>query len=126
MKGISALSKVLLPMASLCIAGCYYDNEAQLYPESAKCDVTTVATFSGDVLPLLNSKCISCHSGTSPSGGIKLNTYSEAMKYVNDGSLMGSIEHDPGFSPMPKNGSKMSACQIRQFQSWIDAGALNN
>ena len=113
-------------VAGLLLASCYYDNEATLYPESANCDGTTIATFSGDVLPLLNSRCNSCHAGTSPSGGIKLNTYPEVIKYVNDGSLIGSIEHASGFSPMPKNGGKMSPCQIQKIQSWIDAGALNN
>ena len=113
-------------MTGLLFVSCFYDNEATLYPESANCDATAVATFSAEVLPLLNGRCNGCHAGTSPSGGIKLNTYAEVMKYVNDGSLMGSIEHASGFSPMPKNGSKMSACQIQEIQSWIDAGALNN
>lgn len=113
-------------MTGLLLASCFYDNEERLYPESANCDATAVATFSAEVLPLLNGRCNGCHSGTSPSGGIKLNTYSEVIKYVNDGSLIGSIEHRSGFSPMPKNGSKMSACQIQEIQSWIDAGALDN
>lgn len=106
--------------------GCYYDNEAMLYPDSVNCDATTVTTFSVDVLPLLNSRCNNCHGGTSPSGGILLNTHTEVLKYVNDGSLSGSIKHASGFSPMPKNESKISACQIQKIQSWIDAGALNN
>jgi hypothetical protein len=117
---------MLMLIAGLLLASCYYDNEAMLYPESANCDPTAVATFSADVLPLLNGRCNGCHAGTAPSGGIILNTYPEVMKYVNDGSLMGSIEHVSGFSPMPKNGSKMSACLIQEIQSWIDAGALNN
>ena len=120
------ISKLLMLMAVLLSVGCYYDNEDTLYPGSANCDATAVATFSADVLPLLNGRCNGCHAGTSPSGGITLNTYTEVMKYVNDGSLMGSIEHASGFSPMPKNGSKMSACPIQEIQSWIDAGALNN
>lgn len=126
MDRIAAISKILMLLGGFLLAGCYYDNEATLYPESANCDATTVVAFSADVMPILNLRCNSCHAGTSPSGGIKLNTYPEVIKYVDDGSLMGSIEHASGFSPMPKNGSKMSTCQIQTIQSWIDAGALNN
>jgi len=113
-------------MAGLLLASCFYDNEATLYPQSANCDPTALVTFSADILPLLNGRCNGCHAGTSPSGGIKLDTYPEVMKYVNNGRLMGSIEHASGFSPMPKNGGKMTACKIQEIQSWIDAGAQNN
>lgn len=118
--------KLLILAVVALVSGCYYDNEATLYPDSANCDPTLVSTFSADVLPLLNSRCNNCHAGTSPSGGIKLNTYTEVIKYVNNESLMGTINHTSGFSPMPKNNSKMSDCQIQKIQSWIDAGALNN
>jgi uncharacterized membrane protein len=118
--------KLLIPVLVVLVSGCYYDDETTLYPGSANCDSAVVSTFSADVLPLLNSRCNSCHAGTSPSGGIKLNTYTEVTKYVNDQSLIGTIKHASGFSPMPKNASKMSDCQIQVIQSWIDAGALNN
>jgi hypothetical protein len=107
-------------------AGCYYDDEETLYPGSADCGTVTQANFSSDIMPLLNAKCNNCHSGQSPSGGIRLDTYSEVMKGVNNGSLMGSIQHAAGFSAMPKNGSKMSTCQIQKIQRWIDSGTVNN
>jgi hypothetical protein len=48
------------------------------------------------------------------------------MKSVNNGKLMGSITWASGFSPMPKNASKMPDCEIQKIQKWIDQGALNN
>ncbi len=116
----------IVAIAALMLAGCYYDDEATLYPNETNCDTTLVATFDKDVLPLLNVRCNSCHSGSSPSGNIKLDTYAEVMKYVDNGSLMGSINHASGFSAMPKNGSKLSLCEIRKIQTWIDAGAAGN
>jgi cytochrome c5 len=123
---LTSKSKILMLAAGLLLASCYYDNEETLYPGSANCDPTAVGTFNADVMPLLNARCNSCHAGTSPSGGIKLDSYTEVIKYVENGSLIGSIEHASGFSAMPKNGSKMTTCQIQTIQSWIDAGALNN
>lgn len=118
--------KSILALAILGLAGCYYDNEAILYPESANCTSLATSTFSGNVLPLLNNRCNNCHGGSNPSAGIALNTYSNVMKSVNDGSLMGSINFSSGYSAMPKNSGKMSACDIQKIQTWIDAGALNN
>ena len=42
------------------------------------------------------------------------------------GSLYGAISHNPGNSPMPKNGTQLSDCKIKQVKVWIDAGTPNN
>jgi hypothetical protein len=110
---------------ALLVTGCYYDNEEDLYG-TVTCTPNPNASFTVDVLPILNIKCNNCHAGTSPSGGIKLNSYTEVIKYVEDGSLMGSINHASGYSAMPKNGGKLPPCEIQVIQDWIDAGALNN
>lgn len=107
------------------LGGCYYDNEESLYGITT-CDSTFVSTFSNDVLPLLETYCNRCHAGSSPSGDISLDTYSNVTNYVSNGSLMGSIKHDPGFKAMPEGGGKLSPCDIKKIQSWIDAGAANN
>lgn len=119
-------AKLVVVLPIVLMTSCYYDKEEILYPESANCTAPTISTFSDTVLPLLNNRCNNCHAGSSPSGGIALDTHANVMKYVNDGSLMGSINFASGFSPMPKNSGKMSACDIQKIQSWIDAGALNN
>ncbi|MBL7872204.1 MAG: hypothetical protein JNM78_11370 [Cyclobacteriaceae bacterium] len=116
----------ILLILGLSFFGCYYDKVEVLYPGSTHCTEITTSFFSVNVLPLLNSRCNSCHGGSSPSGGIALDTYDNVLTYVNKGSLMGSINFQSGYSPMPKNSGKMSACEIRKIQSWIDAGALNN
>jgi hypothetical protein len=108
----------------LCSA-CYYDKEANLYP-GGTCQAVANPTFSANVLPLLNAKCNSCHAGAFASASIRLDSYAEVSKYVVSGSLMGSINHTSGFSPMPKNSSKMLTCEINKIQDWINSGALNN
>jgi hypothetical protein len=42
------------------------------------------------------------------------------------GKFWGSINHLPGFSAMPKNGTMLSPCEIGQVKRWIAAGAPNN
>jgi cytochrome c5 len=123
---IISKSKCLVALNLFFLTGCYYDNMSTLYPGSYTCETVANPGFALHVLPLLNSKCNTCHGGSSPSAGIKLDSYTEVGKYITSGSLMGSMNHASGFSAMPKNGSKMPACEIQIIQDWINAGALNN
>jgi hypothetical protein len=110
------------------IPGCYYDNEEYLYPENGGitgCDTTNV-TYAGTVAPILATNCNNCHNPTSPSGGVIVNNYSDLKQYVDNGRFWGSINHDPGYSPMPKGGGKLSNCNLLKIKKWIDNGALNN
>jgi mono/diheme cytochrome c family protein len=89
------------------------------------CD-TTNFIFNAVIKPLITDKCQGCHSGTAASGGIDLSTYNGIKAKVTDGRLWGSINHLPGYSPMPKNGNKLSDCEIKQIRKWIEAGSPNN
>jgi len=40
--------------------------------------------------------------------------------------LMGTIKHESGWSPMPKNGNKLSDCKIQKIDRWILDGTPNN
>lgn len=105
-------------------SSCYYDKEEILYPQSA-CDTATV-TYSGSVVPVLLSNCTSCHGGNAPSGSISLTTYADVKAQADNGKLWGAVSHASGFSPMPKNASKLTACSLAKIKKWIDAGAPNN
>ena len=89
------------------------------------CD-SSLFNYSGAIQPLIQAKCQGCHSGANAQGGIDISTYTLLKAKVADGKLWGSINQLPGFSPMPKNGTKLSDCEIKQFQKWIAAGSPNN
>lgn len=93
--------------------------------EATSCDSVNV-TYSGAIKTLIANKCQGCHSGAAPTGGIDLSTYNGVKAKVNDGRLWGAVNHMPGFSPMPKNGAKLSTCELAQIRKWMDAGAPNN
>lgn len=111
---------------AMALNSCYYDNEETLYPDSANCVAPLSPAFTADVLPILNLHCNNCHSGASASGGIRLDTYANTMVYVNDGSLLGSVQHQSGFSAMPKNSAKLPACKIQTIENWIKTGSPDN
>jgi mono/diheme cytochrome c family protein len=95
------------------------------YCDEEECDTINI-TFSSTVWPIVQNHCFGCHSGTNPSGGISLDNYNNVAAMANNGSLMGTIRHESGYSPMPKNGMQLSDCKITQIQKWIDNGTPNN
>ena len=113
------------------LGSCYYDNTEELYPyQNENCDTTNV-TFSGTIFPIINDNCIGCHSGSAPQGNIHLEDYATISAQAQIapgqfGSLYGAISHNPGNSPMPKNGTQLSDCRIKQVKVWIDAGTPDN
>ncbi|MBI1226463.1 MAG: hypothetical protein GC192_14615 [Bacteroidetes bacterium] len=91
------------------------------------CDTTNV-TYSGSVKPLLDLKCKGCHGTTNPSGGIKLTNYDEAKIVALNGELLGTINHESAYIPMPypAGSAKMPQCEIDVVRIWIEDGAPNN
>lgn len=89
------------------------------------CDTTSV-TFSGSVQPILQTYCTVCHGGSAPEAGVNLSTYAGTKAMATGGTLVGVIEHTSGYSPMPKNSNKLSACNIAKIKKWVDLGAKND
>ncbi|MBL7745089.1 MAG: c-type cytochrome [Chitinophagaceae bacterium] len=92
---------------------------------TGSCD-TAIFTYSGAVKNIMGNKCVGCHNPSNLGGNIDLSTYNAVKVSALNGKLYGSIAHQPGYSAMPKNATKLSDCEIRQVQKWIDAGSLNN
>lgn len=88
---------------------------------STDCDTTNV-TYTATLKPLLDLWCTGCHGGASPAAGISLGSYNELSAVADGGRLIGAIRHQAGFYPMPKGGSFLSECQIREFELWISLG----
>ncbi len=93
--------------------------------ESGSCDTTNVS-FSNHVWPVIQTSCLGCHSGGSPSGGIGLANHSQVAQAAATGRLLGAVRWESGFAAMPQNGNQLSACQITQIKKWIENGTPNN
>ena len=123
---IGSLIILLVLTASIILNSCYYDNEAELYQfTTINCDTNNVI-YTGTIAPILQSNCNSCHSQTTASGGIITVGYNNLIIVVNNGKFLGSVSHLAGFSFMPKNGQKLSDCNLAKIRKWINLGAPNN
>lgn len=116
----------LLSSLFLLFEGCYNDNEYDLYPfPSGPCDSTSVS-YSQTIVPIVNANCIICHSAANPSGNVIANTWEGLSTQALNGNLWGGVNWESGFVPMPKDGSKLSGCDLAKIKNWINQGAPNN
>ncbi len=112
----------LLPV--LMLHSCYYDNEEELYPGAgSNCDTMQV-TYTATVAPILDQYCNACHK--AGSNNIVTDNYTTLKIIADDGRLWGVVNHETGFSPMPKNAAKLSSCDLLKIRKWLNDGALNN
>jgi hypothetical protein len=129
--------------SALIMSSCYYDNFKELRPKGAiptPCDSMGVISYSAQIVPILNASCNqNCHNPTAGvgtgNGDRDLTSYAEVSAATNDGTatsgdwgpLYGTISWDPNYrNNMPKNGSKLSDCDLAKIRKWATAGALNN
>jgi hypothetical protein len=103
---------------------CKNDNAALLYPPDA-CDSINV-TYSGTILPILRDNCYRCHAGSSTVGPFNLDSYDDVRIHAQDESLWKAVSHADGFSPMPKDASQLSTCNLAKIRRWLDDGYPNN
>lgn len=92
---------------------------------SSPCDTNNVA-FAAHIQPIFDKYCKGCHSGSAAPLGIMLDSYAGVSAAANSGRLLGAIRREGGFAPMPQGGNKLSDCEIRQIEKWVDGGKPNN
>lgn len=107
------------------LSSCYYDKEELLYGFSS-CDTVNIK-YNVQIVNIISANCLRCHAGDAgDGGGVQLGSYNGVKTQALNGKLVGAVSHKPGFSPMPKDGGKLSNCQITAIESWIKQGAPNN
>lgn len=116
-----AISVIIL--LSLALSGCYYDVESELYPNSGNQNCDTVNfSYASRIEPIIKLNCYECHSASANLGNVNLEGYNQLKIYADNGSLTGAINHNAGFSAMPKNRGKLPVCDISAIEMWISKG----
>lgn len=89
------------------------------------CD-TSAITYSATIFPIIQQRCLNCHSGANPQGGLNFGSWAELNAVATSGALAGAIQHQPTFTAMPPSGPMLNDCRISQMLTWIQTGAPNN
>lgn len=120
---IFAIFIVVITAVVISLNSCYYDNEYYLYSGGNQaCD--SVFTYSARIKAITDQNCAmsGCHTSANPAGSIPLTTYQEVRAGVEVAGMLCSIRHESGCSPMPKNRSQLSPCDIQAYEKWRDLG----
>lgn len=102
-------------------------------PPKGECDPDSVY-FEKDILPLISSRCATCHRPGGQYDRILLTDYEEIMRYgevragnPNDSELFEVIsDSDPDKRMPPPPDVALTADEIALIRKWIEQGALNN
>ncbi|MBF0191916.1 MAG: hypothetical protein HQL99_12375 [Magnetococcales bacterium] len=96
-------------------------------------------TFSEDVFPILQNRCLECHKTGAPGvafSGLNLENYEGLMRgtrfgpVVIPGNAMVSnlnvlVEGRAGIR-MPHNRKRLTTCEIEILRNWVNQGAKND
>lgn len=118
---IATITIVFMTIVSLIAVSC----ESNTYSEISE---VTNPTYSANIGPLFNSKCVSCHSAGGTDQSPYLTNYEEVKESIINGNTLCLIE-DPsvcfyGDNIMPPTG-KMPQSTIDMIKLWRDQGFLN-
>ena len=112
-------------------------NEPTTIPAEAPTAIssgqTSNVSFTNDVLPILQSRCVNCHGGERVEEGLSVKSYADLMTGSKNGSVI--TAGDAGNSllvdlvasqKMPKRGPKLTPNQIQLITDWVNQGAQDN
>ncbi|WP_157299853.1 hypothetical protein [Chitinophaga oryziterrae] len=103
------------------IAGCYYDNEALLYPSNTA-DCSKVSGTFTNVKSIVSGKCATagCHNAAGAAGNTVLETYDQIRSAATRINQRAIVE-----KTMPP-AAPLSATDIAVLKCWISSGTPNN
>jgi len=90
-------------------------------------------SFSIDIQPILQERCVNCHGGQRTEKGLDMTSYASLMAGSQNGAVVepGNPDNSPMIQlvqqgKMPKRGPKLLPNQVQMLVDWIKAGAPNN
>ncbi|HEX4957299.1 MAG TPA: hypothetical protein VFV46_03920 [Lacibacter sp.] len=108
-------------LAVMFAISCKKESGGSNTDDNVQVNCSTV-TFSGDIAPLISSKCATsgCHNASSSNGPGPLINY--ASIFASRFSIQTSVNNNR----MPQGGPPLTAAEKAKLKCWIDAGAPNN
>lgn len=109
-------------MAFIGLSGCYYDH---VLPAQVEGDIS----YAQEIQPIFNSKCTSCHGGTSPAIGLDLEAANSYNNLIN-GNFINVSDPVNSLLYVKINSGSMaiyaSDLDRATILKWIEEGAKNN
>ena len=101
-------------------------------PTSEPAQAATIS-FSADVFPILQSRCVNCHGGDKVEEGLIMTSHADIMAGSENGPIITPGDANNSLmaelilsQKMPKRGPKLTPPQVQTIVDWINQGALDN
>ena len=121
MKQKTILILNLFLLSILALSSCYYDNEEELYPNGANCDVTNL-DYQANIKPIFETNCAISGCHVAGTGRKNLSTDQGIQDIVNDGRLEERVLIRKDMPPS----QPLSSCEIAYLKAWLNSGASAN
>jgi len=102
-------------------------------PPTSDSAQTATVSFSVDVLPILQSRCVNCHGGDRIEEGLIMKSFADILAGSENGPIVTPGDADNSLmaemivsQKMPKRGPKLTPPQVQTIIDWINQGALDN
>src|SRR4051794_30731645 len=92
---------------------------------SIVCGISCAADFTTDIHPILARRCLGCHSGAQPHGGLSLENRTKASRVLERGGVRLLSRLNGKAQPqMPPVGEPLSAEEVARIAEWVADGAV--
>jgi len=79
----------------------------------------TESFYVETIAPILSQNCVGCHSGESPSGDLRLDSFTSVRNSIE--STLDRVNRDQGSAGfMPQGGSKLTEDQMTSLQAFFE------
>jgi len=131
------MKKIFLPILIFGLSACINNVE------DVRGTVQNDVSFSTEIQPILEQRCVSCHGSGFANNNTDLSSYQSI--FAGTGNVYGNnlvIPNDPdnsglveavttgnaglGVRRMPTNGAFLSGDEINKIRAWISEGAQDN
>ena len=110
--------KRIISLLTLFVIGCEKNIESDYI--GYDCD-EVISYYQESVAPILSNHCVGCHSGSSASGGLALDSFDGAVSGIMNGDVINRINLDTS-SPlfMPRGSEKLSQQELDIIQNFSE------
>lgn len=120
------------PKAPINQAGASANPAAMLELEVMSASGNEQVSFGMDVAGVLANRCVNCHSGNNPPGGLGMDSFARFIRGGDSGapfvpgkpedSMIVRLIKATGNGRMPRNGPPLTGEQIAKIETWIREG----
>lgn len=126
---------IIVALVFVCAIVIFQSNSTNIVTAAQPSEIVSVenVSYSRDIYPLVERRCIKCHGGDFPSEGLSMDSYESLMSGSQNGLVIVAGDANNSLiiemiesGEMPKRGQDLTVEQINLIRQWIDEGALNN